>query len=279
MKFLARIKEGSIPELLTKGRRIVHNLRWGSALIGFCTPLLVAGGYAVFAQVNGNVAASVNEQTSQIGRRDIVSTIKALGKVTLANEQQMRFNVLGEVENVHVKEGDEVKRGDLIAELDKTDPLADIRQAELSVADAWLRLQELDAGKEQQLLSAQNAVRVLERNLEEGYGELPSERKQVDFDIEQARRTMLEKESAVEKAQRDLAMTIEDGIADTDNLLDDIFGVLSGDEAIRGATRYETFAIDFLFNDQSLKNKVEFAFYDATNAFNAIFANQISMES
>jgi len=132
-----------------------------------------------------------------------------------------------------------------------------------------LRLQELQTGRDQDIMTAENSVRDLERQLEDAYGDLPSQHMQVDDQIEQAKRTVLEKEAASKKAQRDLSVSIEDAIADADGLLDDILEVLSGESAIRGAKRYKTFEIDFLYNNYTLKNEVEFAFYDASNAYDA----------
>src|SRR3989339_463245 len=257
-----------VPSIAGRLHSAFRQFRWKSALVGVVTPLLLAGGYGVV--FGGDGVQGIAGEIVTIGRRDIVLSIKALGTVTLANEQQLRFNVLGKVEKVHVEEGQEVQRDDLIAEMEKTDPLADIRQAELFVNDAYLSLQKLLASRDQELLTAQNAVRDLERQLTEAYGEVPSQRQQVKDTIEQAKRTVLEKEAAYEKAQRDMAVSIQDAITDIDDLLDDIVAVLSGEEYVRGGSRFDTFDIDFLFNDYSLKNQVEFSYYDATNAYDAL---------
>ena len=240
-------------------------MHWWSLSFGVFVPFILVAGYqgvfladAESGEVTGEIVA--------IQKGNIDLSIKALGNVTLANEQQMRFNVLGKVEKIHVNEGDSVQRDQIIAELEKTDPLADIRQAELSVGEAWLRLQELEASKDQQILAAQNSVREYERQLEAGYGELPSEQQSVDSIIEQAKRTVLEKEKAYDKSVRDLALSVQNAIASSDAILDKIFAVLSGDK-VRGSTRNTTFEIDFLFNDQSLKNDTEWRYYDATNAY------------
>ncbi|PIR53363.1 hypothetical protein COU76_01455 [Candidatus Peregrinibacteria bacterium CG10_big_fil_rev_8_21_14_0_10_49_10] len=258
---LSRLRSGNLPRLLAE-------LQWKSVLLGLATPLVFAGGYGVLKA--DSVDQTVLADLVTVGRRNISLSIKALGTVTLANEQQMRFNVQGKVQKVHVKVGDAVQRNALIAELDKTDPNADIRQAQLAVNDAVLRLQELQAGRNQTLLSAQNSVRDLERQLEEAHGDLPSQQMQVKDTVAQAERTVLEKEAAYKKSLRDLGVSIENAITDADSLLDDIISILSGESVIRGATRYKTFDIDFLFNDYTLKTKTEFAYYDATNAYNAL---------
>ncbi|MBU0767383.1 HlyD family efflux transporter periplasmic adaptor subunit [Patescibacteria group bacterium] len=238
-----------------------------SALLGLVTPLLIIGGYS-FINGNGEEAANITGEIVTVERRDITLSIKALGTVTLANEQQLRFNQLGKVTNVLVNEGDQVKRDDLIAELDKIDPLADIRQAQLNVQAANLQLQNLEASRSQQILSAQNSVRSTERQLEDSFGSLPSTQQQVESAIEQARRTVAEKEAAADKAESDMSVSIESSLANADSLLDDIYSILSGENRIRGSSRYNReFVIDFLYNNYTLKTQTEFAFYDAINAY------------
>jgi len=248
---------------------LCSTLRWKSAFLGFTLPIVLVGGYQLVWGSNGSDQTITGEIVT-VGQRDIALTIKALGTVTLANEQQLRFNVLGTVDKIHVEEGATVKKDDLIAELQKTDPLADIRQAELSVNEAWLQVQDLEASKGEQILTAQNSVRSLERQLEEAYGDVVSGQQEVENTLEQARRTVLEKEAATEKAQKDMASAIGKAITDADDLLDSIVEVLNGDDVVRGATRYDVFEIAFQYNDYSLKNDVEFAYYDANNAYNAL---------
>ncbi|MFA6258984.1 MAG: HlyD family efflux transporter periplasmic adaptor subunit [Candidatus Peribacteraceae bacterium] len=243
----------------------LQQLQWKSVLLGLATPLMLA---VIYSTVGGGTGAQeIVGEIVTVGRRDIGLSLKALGTVTLANEQHMRFNVQGKVAKVHVEAGDTIKRDALIAELDKTDPNADIRQAQLSVNDAYLRLQELEASRGQTLISAQNSVRELERQMEVAYGEAPAAQMQVADQIEQARRTVLEKEAAYKKAQQDLAAKIDNAIADADKLLADILEILSGESTIRGATRYKNFTVHFLYNDQNQKIETEFAYYRASEAY------------
>lgn len=237
-------------------------------MLGIFSVLIVAGGYITLSAGSTGTKEIVGEIVS-VERRDITTTIKALGTVTLANEQQLRFNVLGKVKKIHVQEGEAVKRDALIAELEKTDPFADIRQAELAAQDASLRLKELEAGRDQQFLIAENAVRDLERQLQGSTRELPSEQQGVDFAIEQAKRTVKEKEAALVQSQRDMAVSIEDAIADIDDLLDDLYNVLS-ENKVRGSSRNKSLEIDLFVTDYLLKEQVESAYYGVTELYGAL---------
>ncbi|MBI2636523.1 efflux RND transporter periplasmic adaptor subunit [Candidatus Peregrinibacteria bacterium] len=255
--------------------RWLSNIRWGSAVLGFLTILIVTGGYLAFSRDSAGKKEIAGEIVS-VERRDITNAIKALGTVTLANEQQLRFNVLGKVKKIYVQEGAAVKRDTIIAELEKTDSLADIRQAELAARDASLRLKELEASRDQQLLTAKNSVRDLERQLLESTGKLPSEQKGVDFAIEQAQRTVKEKEAALVQSQRDIAGSIEDAIADTDDILDDLYNILS-DNKVRGSLRNKSLEIDLFATDYALKEQMEFSYYDVTTSSETLRAKYPSI--
>lgn len=89
----------------------------------------------------------------------IENSIKIIWSAQLVDEQKMRFNQNWKVAIVNFKDGDSVKKWDIIAELDKEDALNEIKQAEISLASSQVKLQELLKGPEQAtLLKAQNDV-------------------------------------------------------------------------------------------------------------------------
>lgn len=244
----------------------LSRIQWSGAILSTLVLILTVG--YVLSQKNRGTSEIAGEIVN-VKRRDIVHVIKELGTVTLANEQQLRFNVLGKVKNIHVREGEAIKRDTLIAELEKTDPLADLRQAGLAVQDASLRLEELKASRNQQLLAADNAVRDLERQLQESAGTLPSKQQEVNSTLEQAKRTVREKEAALVQSQRDIAVSIDDAIGDTDDILDNIYDVLS-DNKVRGSPRNKSLEIDLFATDYLLKEQIEFAYYDVTQHYDAL---------
>lgn len=64
----------------------------------------------------GAMATPVSVATVQQGR--IETTIKAIGTVTAINAVTVQSRVSGELESVHFKEGQEVQKGDLLAQID-----------------------------------------------------------------------------------------------------------------------------------------------------------------
>ena len=75
------------------------------------------------------------------------------------DEQELRFNQAGKITAVYFQDGDTISKGDTIAELDKTDVLNEIRQAEISLSNSQLSLQELiDGDTELSILKAENSI-------------------------------------------------------------------------------------------------------------------------
>ena len=75
-------------------------------------------------------------------RTDIVSAIRVTGKAALANEQKLRFGQTGKVEAVFVKPGDAVKKGQVLASLDKREFFQEVAQTQSRLDTAASNLAE-----------------------------------------------------------------------------------------------------------------------------------------
>lgn len=69
--------------------------------------------------------------------------MKVTGKTSLINHQSLTFAQVGKVTKVYVKEGDKVKMGQLLAEIDKTDIMLNIAQQRIAVGNAQLQYNKL----------------------------------------------------------------------------------------------------------------------------------------
>lgn len=237
-------------------------------LIGAVIVLLTIGGYYVWQRST----ATANQDavvTAEVTRGDIRSTVKVVGKAELANEQKLRFNQVGKVAAVYVREGDSVKKDQLIAALDDTDARNSIEQAQTSLANAKLNLQDLLNGStKSQLLSSRNAVSDTKQKIAVAETEVTLAKKtesatssDVDRQLSLAKLDLANKQKAVDIAEKDFqdfkaaqngasstsanntyAATVSDGIikgksaiAQVDSILDNLNTVLaldSGTEAI-----------------------------------------------
>lgn len=94
-----------------------------------------------------------------VGKGDVGVTLNALGTVTSLATVTIRSQISGYLQRVDFKEGDEVKKGDLIAEIDSRSYEAALAQAKGNLArdQAILRGAQVDLARYQGL-AAQNAV-------------------------------------------------------------------------------------------------------------------------
>ena len=143
-------------------------------------------------------------------RRDFVQTVVASGHVETPHRVDIGAQITGAVVRVPVAEGQNVKAGDLLVELDTTELRASERQAELAVTQAQARLRQLREVQapvaEQTLRQAQvsldNARATLRRNQDLfeknfiGEAALEDSRKAVDLADAQVRSARKQLETA-----------------------------------------------------------------------------------
>jgi multidrug efflux system membrane fusion protein len=90
--------------------------------------------------------------------RDIVPWAEFSGRLEAIERVELRSRVAGVVEAVHFREGNLVKRGDLLVSIDQAPYLADLQRAEAQVqgAKARVALAESENERGQQLLATRN---------------------------------------------------------------------------------------------------------------------------
>jgi len=80
--------------------------------------VIIAGGWFVYSQTIGSKKTAAQYQTSKVERGNIVATVTGSGQVSTANNGTISTLATGVISKVYVKDGDEVKAGDKIAEVD-----------------------------------------------------------------------------------------------------------------------------------------------------------------
>ncbi len=95
-------------------------------------------------------------RTTQVARENLEITVSASGNVIANQKADLRFDTPGKVAKVHVEVGDRVRAGQELARLDTGDLERAVRQAEISLEQAKLDLQELlEPAREEDLDLAQ----------------------------------------------------------------------------------------------------------------------------
>jgi len=100
--------------------------------------VLVAGSIAVVAGVRYSKRGIVTVQTGRVVRQDLTSVVTASGEIKPRKYINIGANASGELTEIPVKEGDRVRKGQLLAKIENTQPEADVsaQRASLSSAEA-----------------------------------------------------------------------------------------------------------------------------------------------
>ena len=99
---------------------------------------LVLAGAGIYASTVYSRRGVVTVQTARVARQDLTSLVTASGEIKPKNYINIGANAMGQLTDVAVKEGDRVRKGQLLARIENIQPEADVQaqQASLSSAEA-----------------------------------------------------------------------------------------------------------------------------------------------
>ncbi len=109
--------------------------KW-KVIIGIALLLMVAVG--ITAGVRYSQRGIITVQTGRAAKQDLASIVTASGEIKPRNYINIGANAQGELREILVKEGDHVKKGQLLARIENVQPEADVaaQQAALSSSEA-----------------------------------------------------------------------------------------------------------------------------------------------
>jgi multidrug efflux pump subunit AcrA (membrane-fusion protein) len=175
----------------------------------------------------GSNTTTVPTQTVEVSYGEIQNTIQLNGETKLVNNQKLTFGQAGKVTNIHVKVGDVVTKGQLLAEIDKTDIQGDINSQSLQVKQNQISYQKLfDKTNPSDITKLKNTVEENNQNLIILQGEYESmllEKKNKITDLENSL-----KES--EKNKNNLTQKLQDYSGELDYL------TISNDKTLNDTT-------------------------------------------
>jgi HlyD family secretion protein len=161
---------------------------------------LIAGGVVIAAAAVG-VAVSSKDRgvtrvlTSKIKEQDIVGKVTANGKIQAENRVELSALVQGQIVNLVVREGDRVKKGDFLLQIDQNRAAAEEASSAAGVKAA---LSDRDSAKE----SMEQAQRDYERVAKNFEAKITSE-----ADLQKARSTLDTARSAYEGQENRVEQT------------------------------------------------------------------------
>ena len=131
-------------------------------VIVFTVLLIVAGcgGEAERHDAEAENAAPVSVQVEKVKALGVMSAHQAVGTVHSKDGSTLSSKVVGNVLAVHVREGDRVRSGQLLVEIDSREADARVRQAEAGMVEAESALVEVESG----ILAARSGIDAAEAN-------------------------------------------------------------------------------------------------------------------
>ncbi|MFB3815242.1 MAG: efflux RND transporter periplasmic adaptor subunit [Terriglobales bacterium] len=109
------------------------------------TAVIVLGAILGFTIVQSrrNVVAV---QTAKVKRQDLKSVVSASGEIKPKTFANIGANAMGKIVKLYVKEGDRVKAGEMLAQIDKVQPEADVAAMQAALQAARTDAQAAEAG-------------------------------------------------------------------------------------------------------------------------------------
>src|SRR5215210_9052995 len=110
--------------------------------------LLIAGG-AVAVRIHRSRNAGTEVRLEQVSRRDLVSAVTASGKIEAKTSVDISADITGRIIDIAVREGDLVKRGQFLLQIDPAQYQAAVARAQGVVASTQATLLQTRATRDQ----------------------------------------------------------------------------------------------------------------------------------
>jgi HlyD family secretion protein len=147
-------------------------------LIGVVIVLILVIG--VYASTVLSKKGLVTVQTGSVVRQDLTSLVTASGEIKPRNYINIGANAQGELREILVKEGDRVRKGQMLARIESTQPEADVRAQEAAVNSAEADSSASEAG----MKSADENIRTMQAAIDKDKADL--DRAKADFERSQS---------------------------------------------------------------------------------------------
>ncbi|HEX8219329.1 MAG TPA: efflux RND transporter periplasmic adaptor subunit [Chloroflexia bacterium] len=125
--------------------------RWRLALAALLAAAVIIAAIFVLA------SPAKGPATAQVTRGTIISSVETTGKLEAQKSARLSFRSSGRVERVLARQGDRVKAGQVLAELDSDNLQRQLREAEAQLHISELRLQQAKLGPRQEDITAATA--------------------------------------------------------------------------------------------------------------------------
>ncbi|MBI3335021.1 MAG: biotin/lipoyl-binding protein [Candidatus Portnoybacteria bacterium] len=228
-----------------------HKFAAGTVLL-----LVAGGGYFGYAKIFSTDGV-VRYATAQVQKGTLVVSITGSGQVSASNQVDIKPKASGDIVYVGVKNGQEVKAGTLIAQIDSRDAQKAVRDAQANVESARLTLEKLRKPADAlSILQAENSLAQAKDN---------ATKLKLSQEIEYQKAV-----EAKQKAQDDLKKAYEDGFNTAANAFLDLPNIITGLQDILFGTSFNASQSNLYYYSDAVKSydeKVNQYRDDANNGY------------
>lgn len=174
--------------------------------------LIVAAGWVVLSRGKSGPDPALAPKIEVVKRGDFRMSIRATGNLEPLLDVEVKSNVEGEVVKLHVNDGDPVKEGDILVELDpeiyveeQKQAKADVDAASAQLMQAQLNIELKKERLDSQLTQARRSVKIAQANLETTQASSITQISSAETDIQATKNLLVQDNIALEQAKITLA--------------------------------------------------------------------------
>lgn len=134
---------------------------------------------------------------SKVEKSDLEVNINVLWKSKIVNEQELKFNQAWTITKASFKAWDSVKKGEILASMNKKDVYNEIEQAKLDLDNEKIKYNKLLEDNEDNNINLADSIKDLKRKISNLEAEIE------ELEISQ-KRDLLDKKADIKKAKNDL---------------------------------------------------------------------------
>jgi HlyD family secretion protein len=139
-------------------------------IIGVIVGTVLLGAAGLYAFTRGGTKIDPSK-LAQVERHDLAKSVVATGKVTPITKVEVKSKASGIVKKLYVEYGDKVKKGQLLAQLDKVEIQAQVEQSQAALQAAQASLKSSEADFERSKVDAEGPdVPLLKRAYDRAVG-------------------------------------------------------------------------------------------------------------
>lgn len=153
---------------MNKWQKFVQTILRHKVVSGLVILAVIFGSYFVYQKINGDSAAT-RYVLAAVEKGTLVAAVSGTGQISASDQVDIKPKVSGEVIYFNVKNGQEVKTGTLLAQLDSRNAQKSVRDAEVSLESAQLNFSNWQINQEDELVDLQDAIETAQKNLTQSY--------------------------------------------------------------------------------------------------------------